>query len=138
MGVLTSEFCCVSIYLVSAVLLGHHLPAAAVSGQRGRVRQSERRRVGVQAESEQRQEDQTVLPPHIKQCTPAVVSRRTLAQRAATSRAALTSATLPLALCAACVCAGRYRGGYHDLLSDSIREQVFDDVVRWLDERVDR
>ena len=32
----------------------------------------------------------------------------------------------------------RYRGGYHDLLNDSIREQVFDDVVRWLDERVDR
>ena len=32
----------------------------------------------------------------------------------------------------------RYRGGYHDLLNDSIREQVFDDVVRWIDERVDR
>ena len=32
----------------------------------------------------------------------------------------------------------RYRGGYHDLLNDSIREQVFDDVVRWVDERVDR
>ena len=31
-----------------------------------------------------------------------------------------------------------YRGAFHDLLHDLNREQVFDDILRWLNDRVDK